>query len=104
MLEIINIIMPFSWFFIGFLIYSFNFYNLGNTIYRINETGNYSFSLIPLLTVGIFSPIKTLFMLIYLNEFDIFIHYLLFELTNFANLFTVWSYLQILYLIYLKFI
>ena len=96
-------IIPFSWFIFGFFIYSFNFYNLGNTIYRINETGNYSFSLIPLFTVGIFGPIKTLFMLIYLNEFNIFFNYLLFEMTNFANLFTVLIYLQILYFTYLYF-
>ena len=95
-------IMPFSWFVFGFLIYSFNFYNLGNTIYRINETGNYSLSLIPLFTVGIFGPIKTLFMLIYLNEYNIFFNYLLFEITNFANLFTVYLYLQLLYLFYLN--
>jgi hypothetical protein len=103
MIFTLQIIMPFSWFFIGFLIYSYNFYNLGNTIYRINDTGNYTLSLLPLITVGIFSPIKTLFMLIYLNEFNIFFNYLLFELTNFANLFTVWSYLQILYLFYIYF-
>jgi hypothetical protein len=94
--------MPFSWFIFGFIIYSFNFYNLGNTIYRINETGNYSLSFIPLFTVGIFGPIKTLFMLFYLKEFYIFFNYLFFEITNLSNLFTVLTYLQLLYIFYLK--
>lgn len=96
--------MPLSWFIFGFIIYSYNFYNLGNTIYRLNEVGEYKFSLVPLFTVGIYGPIKTLLMLLYLLEFRIFINYFIFEITNNSNLFTVLIYLEILYLFYFNYL
>lgn len=54
-----------------FLIYGISFYSLGNTLYRIDSTGNYNFSIIPLFTEGFIGPIRSLYYLfIYNGLFD----------------------------------
>ncbi len=87
--------MNIKFFIIWFLIYTINFWTLGNTIWRQNSDGIFELSLISLITSGFFGPIKTCYLLLSNGYFLILFNYLLFEITNFSNPFTVYLYLYI---------
>ena len=67
-----------------FILYLYNFYKLGNTLFRTNSTGIKVFS--PLSIIESFiGPIRSLYILLVYQDFNAFIHYLQFELTNIAS-------------------
>lgn len=88
--------MKLKYLILWFLIYFFNFWALGNTIWRQNSEGIYQLSLLSLITSGFFGPIKTCYLLISNNYLIILLNYLLFEITNLSNPFTVYLYIYIL--------
>lgn len=88
--------MKLKYLILWFLIYFTSFWALGNTIWRQNSEGIYELSLLSLITSGFFGPIKTCYLLISNYYFDILFNYLLFEITNLSNPFTVYIYVYIL--------
>ena len=72
------------------IIYSYFFYKLGNTIYRMDSNSIYQFSLEPLITEGFIGPIRTLiYLLIHqsglgnkLSSVFIFLSHEIFRLSN----------------------
>ena len=70
---------------ISSMIYSYFFYKLGNTIFRINQFNEVSFNIIPLFTEGFIGPIRSLFLLIRYNGIVpalTFIKFKFFRLSN----------------------
>ena len=45
-------------FVIGFMIYSFSYYQIGNTLYRIDSSGKKRWNFSQLLTTGFYEPIR----------------------------------------------
>lgn len=43
---------------IGFLIYSYSYYKIGNTIHRIDSSGNKRWNLKQLFTTGFYQPVR----------------------------------------------
>ena len=70
------------------LIYSYFFYKLGNTIFRINQFNQVRFSLIPLFTEGFIGPIRTFFLLIKHEGIFSTLQFLFFELFRLSNPFS----------------
>lgn len=82
---------------ISFGIYTFFFIKLGNTVFRRDSSNNINFSLIPLFTTGFIYPIKSIYNLILIGEFNTLYHFLLFESTNLANPYTSYYVVNFLY-------
>ena len=59
----------------AFLIYSYFFCSMENTCYRNNK-----FSVEPLITVGLFGPIKSAYLLLIHDNFQTFIEYVFYIL------------------------
>ena len=67
-----------------FIFYIYNFYKLGNTLFRTDSTGTKVFA--PLSIIESFiGPIRSLYLLLNYQDFSAFKHYLLFEITNTAS-------------------
>ena len=69
---------------ISFLIYTWFFYKLGNTIFRMDENGFYKFNLASLFYSGFIGPIKTIYFLFFynINSLIPFIFFEFFRLSN----------------------
>ena len=67
-----------------FILYLYNFYKLGNTIFRTDSNGIKVFSPLSIMESFI-GPIRSLFILITYQDFNAFLYYLQFELTNIAS-------------------
>jgi hypothetical protein len=68
---------------LSFVIYTYFFVNLGNTVYRIDSSGKKIFNITSLFTVGFFGPVKTLFILI--SYPHILLEYISFEFFRLSN-------------------
>ena len=77
---------------VSFFIYSYFFTSLGNTVFRKDENNELQFSIIPLFTAGFTGPIKTIYNLVSVGEYDILYEYLLFESYNLANPMTAYCF------------
>jgi hypothetical protein len=80
---------------IFFIIYLHAFTSLGNTTYRINESGQVVFSLIPMFTEGFVGPIRTLYLCLAHGPTINFIRMLCVFLINF------WSPYAVILFVYL---
>ena len=80
----------------SFLIYSYFFYNLGNTIFRIDNEGIKKFNLSSLFIEGFIGPLRTGYLLLKYNikGFLPFIYFEMFRLSNpySAFIFTFYLY------------
>jgi hypothetical protein len=82
---------------LSFLIYTYFFYKLGNTLWRTNSKGNKSFSLLPLFTEGLIGPIRSLLLiLIHGNLFNA-MTFLWFELFRLSNPFSAFLFVSLIY-------
>lgn len=70
------------------MIYSYFFYKLGNTIFRINQFNKVSFNIIPLFTEGFIGPIRTFFLLAKYEGPCSTLQFLFFELFRLSNPFS----------------
>ena len=68
----------------GFLIFVFFFYKLGNTIFRIDSTGEKVFCLSSLIE-GFIGPVRTLLLIISQKEFYLVFEFLKFEFFRLSN-------------------
>ena len=78
-------------------IYTYFFYNLGNTLIRTNSEGNKIFSLIPLITEGIIGPIRSFLLLLYYGKIIDCLRFLWFELFRLSNPFSVIIFIYYIY-------
>ena len=81
---------------LSFGIYSYFFTTLGNTIFRKDDKNNVNFSIIPLITTGFTSPIKTIINLLSLGEYKACYNYFIFETTNLANPYTSYYFVTLI--------
>lgn len=81
------------------IIYSISFYNLGNTLLRIDSSNNLIFRISPLFTEGFIGPLRTLYIMIITFNYKGFFYLLYIFLTN------SWSpYAVMLWLVIIDFI
>ena len=78
----------------AFLIYSYFFCSMENTCYR-----NDKFSLMPLITVGLYGPIKSAYLLLIHDNFKTFIKYIFYILFSLNNIFGALIFVYYSYLI-----
>lgn len=72
---------------LAFLIYSYFFCSLGNTCFRLNSDNVKVFSIIPLLTEGLYGPLRSGFLLLFYNGFYDFFFYVLDLFLHLHNIF-----------------
>jgi hypothetical protein len=72
---------------IAFLIYSIFFCALGNTCLRLNSEDQYILNFMPLITEGIFGPIRSTVLLFYYGYYDTMFFYIFDCLTSLHNFF-----------------
>jgi hypothetical protein len=72
---------------LAFLIYSYFFCNLGNTCFRINSDNVKVFSIVPLLTEGIYGPLRSALLLLYYNGFSDFLFYVFDSFLHLHNIY-----------------
>lgn len=82
---------------ISFLIYTYFFYKLGNTLWRTNSKGNKSFSLLPLFTEGLIGPIRSLLLILIHGNLINAMSFLWFELFRLSNPFTAFIFVSFIY-------
>ena len=82
---------------ISFIIYTYFFLNLGNTILRTDSLGEKCFSILPLITEGFFGPIRTIILLILKNNFMSALQFLKFELFRLSNPFSAYFFVYYFY-------
>ena len=88
-----------KWIFYGLaflLIYGYNFYSLGNTLYRTNASGYKVFSIVPLFTEGFIGPLRTLFIMGSTFNLTGFVRLLLIFMTNFWSPYAVILFLYLI--------
>jgi len=71
--------------FITIIIYITFFCKLGNTCYRINSNGDKTIRILPIITSGIFGPIKSSYLLIKNKEIKPFIKFIILQLNLLSN-------------------
>lgn len=90
-----NLIKIFIYFIIFVAIYGVAFYLLGNTLYRINSSGNKVFSIVPLFTEGFIGPLRTLWIMLKTGNFYGFLRWVYILLTS------LWSPYAVILLLFL---
>lgn len=85
---------------ITFLIYSYFFYKLGNTLWRTNSKGIKSFSILPLFTEGLIGPIRSLLLIIIHGNLISIMTFLWFELFRLSNPFSAFIFVSLIFKIF----
>ena len=82
---------------LSFIIYTYHFINLNNTIFRINHLGDKVFNIIPLFTEGFIGPIRSFIYLLVFDSFKNSLYYFYCELFRLSN-----PYSALLFVFYIK--